>query len=142
MSNKLTATAKIQINASKEKVWEALTTPELIKKYFFGTTAVSDWKVGSPLIFKGEWQGKKYEDKGTILASDKPDLFKYSYWSSMSGMEDKRENYVDITYELKNTGSTTLLSVTQTNVPTEEMKKHSEENWGMVLDGLKKVVEG
>ena len=67
MKNDITGKVSIHINATTDKVWEALTTPEIIKKYFFGTDAVSDWKVGSSLIFKGEWEGKKYEDKKKIF---------------------------------------------------------------------------
>ncbi len=141
MGGNFIARSSIRVSASKEKVWDALTTPELIKKYFFGTNAVSDWKEGSPIIFKGEWQGKSYEDKGTILSSDKPDHFKYTYWSSMSGMEDRPENYADISYDLKERDGITELTITQGNVPDEKMKKHSEENWNKVLEGLKKVVE-
>jgi uncharacterized protein YndB with AHSA1/START domain len=141
MSKKFKAQASVVINASREKVWEALTTPEQIKKYLFGTTAVSDWKVGSPLIFKGEWEGKTYEDKGIILASEKPKLFRYTYWSSMSGMEDRPENYMEITYELKDVPGGTELVLTQSNAPDEKSRDHSEQNWKVVLDGLKKVAE-
>lgn len=141
MADKFIASAKIHINAPREKVWEALTSPEKIKQYLFGTNAVSDWKVGSALIFKGEWEGKTYEDKGVILASEKPRLFKYTYWSGMSGMEDRPENYMVITYELKEDAGGTELVLTQDNSPNEKSRDHSEQNWRVVLDGLKKVVE-
>lgn len=113
MENNITGSAGITINAPASKVWEALTTPEVIKQYFFGTDAVSDWKVGSPLIFKGEWQGKQYQDKGTILESVPQKIFKYDYWSSMSGIEDKPENYVIITYELSEKDNATTLTVSR-----------------------------
>src|SRR6186713_2573823 len=100
MKNQYKGEASIVIDASREEVWDALTNPDQIKKYFFGTKAVSDWKKGSPLYFRGEWEGKKYEDKGTILESRKDELFQYSYWSSLSGIEDKPENYVTVTYQL------------------------------------------
>lgn len=141
MSGKFIATAKIHINAPREKVWEALTTPGMIKKYLFGTNAISDWKVGSSLTFKGEWEGKSYEDKGTIIASEKPHLFRYTYWSPMSGIENKPENYMEITYELKEVGGGTELVLTQDNVPSEQTKNHSEQNWKVVLAGLKRVAE-
>ncbi len=141
MKNGLTGKTTIEIQASGSKVWEALTTPELIKKYFFGTNAISDWKVGSPIIFKGEWQGKSYEDKGTILDVVPGKLFRYTYWSSMSGIEDKPENYVNITYELEESGDNTKLSVTQENIPDEKTKEHSEENWNKVLADLKNLLE-
>ena len=60
--NKLVAEAETKINVPVSKVWDALTNPDQIKKYFFGTNAISDWKVGSPLEFKGEWEGKEYHD--------------------------------------------------------------------------------
>jgi len=141
MKSNITGKASISINASASKVWEALTTPSIIKQYFFGTDAVSDWKVGSPLIFKGEWEGNKYEDKGTILEIIPQKLFKYSYWSSMSGMEDKPENYVDVTYALAGNNDGTTLTITQENIPDEKTKEHSEENWRKVIGDLKNLLE-
>jgi uncharacterized protein YndB with AHSA1/START domain len=141
MKSDITGTASIVIDAPAEKVWEALTNPELIKQYFFGTDAISDWKEGSPLLFKGTWQGKTYEDKGTILTVKQNELFRYSYWSSMSGIEDKPENYVTVSYILIPNGDRTKLEITQENIPDEKMKAHSEENWNKVLEGLKGVVE-
>jgi uncharacterized protein YndB with AHSA1/START domain len=138
----ITATESITLNAPRQKVWDALTKPELIQQYFFGTYASSDWKVGSPITFKGEWEGKHYEDKGTILEVRSGRLLRYNFWSSMSGMKDKPENYVIITYELSENNGETLLTITQENIPTEEMKDHSEQNWRKVLEGLKRLVEG
>jgi uncharacterized protein YndB with AHSA1/START domain len=136
------AKENMTIKAPTSKVWEALTNPEIIKQYFFGTYASSDWKEGSPITFKGEWEGKKYEDKGTILKVEPGKMLRYNFWSSMSGIEDKPENYVIITYDLRDKDGATDLTITQQNIPTEEMKEHSEQNWRRVLDGLKEVVEG
>ncbi|MCW3117893.1 MAG: hypothetical protein JWM28_1975 [Chitinophagaceae bacterium] len=141
MKNNLTGKAAININAPAVKVWEALTTPSIIKQYFFGTTAISDWKVGSPIIFKGEWEGKTYEDRGSIIEMIPKKLFRYSYWSSMSGMEDKPENYVTITYKLSEKDNRTLLTVTQENIPDEKLKEHSEQNWNKVLGDLRQLIE-
>jgi uncharacterized protein YndB with AHSA1/START domain len=141
MAAKLTSKITVQIKAEPAKVWEALTKPELIKQYFFGTEAVSDWKEGSPLIFKGEWQGKSYEDKGIILKIETNKLLRYNYWSSMSGTKDIPENYANITYELARENEGTSLAISQDNIASEEIKEHSQQNWKMVLDGLKKLVE-
>jgi uncharacterized protein YndB with AHSA1/START domain len=142
MSTGITAKQEIQVNAPVEKVWEALTDPAIIRKYFFGTNTHTDWKPGSPIIFEGEWQGKTYRDKGTIHEVEKNKTIRYDYWSSMSGIEDKPENYVMVTYSLREEGNGTILKVTQENVHDEKTKTHSEQNWKMVLEGLKKVVEG
>jgi uncharacterized protein YndB with AHSA1/START domain len=141
MKNSIKGEASIVIDAPRDEVWDALINPAQIKKYFFGTEAVSDWKVGSPLYFRGEWQGKKYEDKGTIMERKDNELFKYNYWSSMSGIEDKPENYVVVTYKLEDVLGKTRVSITQENIPTEEMRIHSEENWTKVLGDLKNLVE-
>jgi len=141
MKNNVTGRVSININAPAARVWEALTTPSIIKQYFFGTDAISDWKVGSPLVFRGEWEGKHYEDKGQILEIVPKRMFRYTYWSSMSGIEDKPENYVTITYQLAESNNGTLLTVTQENIPDEKMKNHSEENWKKVFGDLKKLLE-
>ncbi len=141
MKNKFIGKASITIKAPVEKVWDALTKPEIIKKYFFGTDAHSTWKPGSPITFSGEWQGKKYSDKGTILDILPNKILKYSYWSSMSGIEDKPENYVIITNELSQDGDSSTLNITQENIPDEKTKNHSEENWKLVLEAMKKLLE-
>jgi len=141
MKKNYTAKASINIYAPVEKVWDALTNPAIIKKYFFGTNANSNWKVGGELTFTGEYQGKQYQDKGKILDMDENRLFKYTYWSSMSGKDDKPENYVEITYQLFPDGDMTTLRVTQEGIPNTEMREHSEQNWNMVLKNLKNLME-
>ena len=142
MKNNLTAHAEADIKAPVSKVWDALTKPEIIKQYFFGTNTETEWKVGGPLKFYGEYQGHKYEDKGTVLAFEPQQLIRYKYWSSMSGTEDKPENYLTITYKLGGSGDHSHLEITQENVADEKTKTHSEENWKKVLAGLKNLVEG
>ena len=141
MKSNIKGEASINIHASISDVWNALTRPEIIKQYFFGTNTITDWQPGSPIKFKGEWQGKSYEDKGTILGIQKNKLIKYDYWSSMSGIEDKPENYVIVTYRLSGEDGNVDLTILQENIPDEKMKEHSIENWNKVLQGLKKVVE-
>ena len=141
MKSILNAHIELHINAPIQKVWDALTTPSIIKEYFFGTNAESDWKVGSPLLFKGEWEGKAYVDKGTILKSNAPLLFEYDYLSSWSDKPDIPENYNTITYELKEENDKTILSITQTNCTDEAQQKHSEENWMGIMTAMKNLVE-
>jgi uncharacterized protein YndB with AHSA1/START domain len=141
MKHNITGQASITIDAPASAVWEALTNPKLIKQYFFETDARSDWNVGSPLTFEGEWDGKLYQDKGTILAKKINKLLRYSYWSSMSGIADKPENYVTVTYELLENAGKTMLTVTQENIPDKKMKEHAEENWTKVLANLKNMLE-
>jgi uncharacterized protein YndB with AHSA1/START domain len=141
MSKNIIAKAQTTIQASAAKVWGALTTPALIKQYFFGTDAVSDWKIGSSLQFKGVWEGKEYIDKGTILRSVPEKLFQYTYFSSFSGLKDSPENYANISYELDGDDDQTTLIIKQENIADEKAREQSEKNWAMVLDNLKKMLE-
>ncbi|HSU27162.1 MAG TPA: SRPBCC family protein [Chitinophagaceae bacterium] len=141
MKNNIKAEVSIDLHATVATVWDALTKPALIKQYFFGTNTVTDWKVGHPIRFNGEWEGKHYEDKGQILDILKKKFIKYDYWSSMSGIEDKPENYVIITYALSGKDNDVTLTVLQENIPDEKTKEHSVENWKKVLAGLKDLVE-
>jgi uncharacterized protein YndB with AHSA1/START domain len=131
----------ITVNAPAAKVWEALTNPAIVKQYFFGTNVKTDWKKGSPIIWEGEWEGKTYQDTGTILDIDPGKFVKYNYWSSMSGTEDKPENYADITYRLSEEDGKTVLTVTQDNIKNKEAKEHSEQNWQSVFGKMKEIVE-
>ena len=142
MSRGLVAQASARITASRDEVWEALTRPELIRQYFFGTTLATSWRVGEPITWKGEWQGKAYEDKGTILRMDPGRRIEYSHFSPMTGKPDEAENYHTVTIELAGDGSSTVVTLSQDNNPTAEARQHAEENWRMVLDGLKKLLEG
>jgi uncharacterized protein YndB with AHSA1/START domain len=63
------ATAEIEIDAPPTKVWSALTDPDQIKQYMFGSEVVTDWRQGSQIVWKGEYEGKEYEDKGEAWRS-------------------------------------------------------------------------
>jgi len=137
----LTLKTTITFKAPIEEVWKGITDPAIVKQYFFGTDLKSDWKVGSPITFSGEWEGHKYEDGGIILDIDAPRFLKYTYWSSMSGTENKPENYNNISSELSEKDGITTLVITQEGVKSKEALEHSEQNWQSVFDGLKKIIE-
>lgn len=139
--NKLTAKSSIRINAPVSKVWQALTDPELIKGYLFGTNAVSDWKEGSSITYSGEWQGKPYLDKGKIIKLVPEKLLHTTYLSSNSGKEDKPENYANVIYVIEPENSGTLISITQDNIDNDEQVAHMKHNWSMVLENMKKLLE-
>jgi uncharacterized protein YndB with AHSA1/START domain len=141
MSKNLVATKSISIKAPLGKVWEALTDPEKIKKYFFGTETTTDWSVGGPIRFHGVWEGKPYEDKGTILAFEENKLIKYNYWSSFSGIPDVPENYNDITYLLTQQNGEVVYTVLQEGIRDEQARDHSEATWGTVMEQMKKMLE-
>lgn len=136
------ARASTTIAAPASRVWDALVDPAQIKQYMFGTDMSSEWKEGSPVTWKGEWQGKPYEDKGVIRKFEPGRVLQYTHFSPLSGLPDIPENYHTITIDLAENGSQTNVSLSQDNNESEEAREHSESNWKMMLEGLKKHVEG
>ncbi len=141
MKNKFSAKAEAIINVSPEKVWQALTDPAMVKQYLFGTEMTTDWKVGAAITYKGEWEGKAYEDKGLVMEFEPPKRIVSTYWSSFSGLPDAPENYQTVAYELSPQDSGTRLTITQSNVVTQDSADHSKKNWDGVLAGMKKLLE-
>jgi uncharacterized protein YndB with AHSA1/START domain len=141
MKETLKAKVSLSINAAPSKVWKAITTPASIKKYLMGTDVSTDWKEGSPINYTGEYNGKKYHDKGVIKKIEPEKIFQSTYWSSMGGKEDKPENYNLVTYNLAEKDGKTVLTLTQDNVGSEKEKEHVTGNWKAVLKKLKEIAE-
>jgi uncharacterized protein YndB with AHSA1/START domain len=140
--NELGATGSITIDAPIDEVWKAITTPELIEQWFFGVDTESDWEPGSPLIHRGEWQGKPYVDKGEILRIEAPTVLVHTHWSDVSGLPDAPENYQEVTWALSERDGSTELTITERNLPSEDAKAASEDGWETALTSLKAVLEG
>jgi len=141
MTAKCTAQATTTINTPASKVWDALTNPGLIKQYLYGTEVTSDWKIGSPITYKGEWEGKGYEDKGEILQIEPNKLLISTFWSSLAGLPDLPENYKTVRYELSPENGVTRITITQDNNASPEEADHSTQNWNTVLGKLKELLE-
>lgn len=148
MDHRKIARASIVIDAPRDRVWRALVTPADIRHYMFGTDALSDFKPGSPITWKGQWQGKPYEDRGTILESVPGRLLRYTHFSPLAGLPDEPGNYHTVTIALDDAttpgrkGLSTKVLLTQDNNPTDEARAHSEQNWSRMLAGLKKHLKG
>lgn len=136
-----TAKQSITIAAPRSKVWDALTKPELVKQYFFGTNVTADYKKGGKIRFTGEWEGKAYEDKGVVLDIDNGKLLKYSYFSSWSGKPDVPENYHNVTYKLNEIPGGTEYIVEQEGLETEDAARHTEQNWASIMEKLRELLE-
>ena len=135
------AQAEITIDAPPEKVWRALTEPALLKDVMFGSEVTTDWKVGSPITWKGEWEGRPFEDKGKVVEFSPNKKLRMTHFSPLVGKPDKPENYHEVTYDLTETEGKTKVVCTQNNNPTRESAEHSEATWNMMLENLKKVAE-
>jgi uncharacterized protein YndB with AHSA1/START domain len=137
----LTAQASTTIDKPVANVWRALVTPETIKRYMFGATVESEWKEGSPIVWKGEWKGKPYEDRGEILRCDPGRTLRYTHWSPLSGVPDVPENRHTVTIELSGEGAHTHVTLSQDGNHSELERAHAEQNWKKMLESLKQVAE-
>ncbi len=141
MHDEYTAVASTRINAPTEVIWDALMNPEATRQFMFGAHVISDFHVGHPIKWKGEWQGRPYEDKGIILEVRPLRRLKYSHFSPLTGQPDVPANYHTVTVELSADGPQTMVSLTQDNNESKEARVHSEKNWASMLAALKKLVE-
>jgi uncharacterized protein YndB with AHSA1/START domain len=138
----LVATAETDINASTKQVWDALVDPKKIEKYMFGSTVTTDWKPGSKITWAGEYEGKKYEDKGEVLEVEPERKLKVTHFSPLSGQADAPENYHTLTYMLSEKSGRTHVKLSQDNNGSPDEVQSNTKNWNMMLTGLKKCVEG
>ena len=84
MNTSISMNTGIALNVPVARAWAAMTEPEHVAKLMWGTQLDTTWEVGTPIFFRGEWEGKSYEDKGTVLAYEPLRLVSYDYHSSMS----------------------------------------------------------
>jgi uncharacterized protein YndB with AHSA1/START domain len=138
----LSTSLSTTIRAPVQDVWRALTTPEVIKQWFFGVDTETDWTPGSPIVHRGEWQGKPYVDKGEIVRFEPPELLVHTHWSALSGTPDSPEHYQEVSWALAERDGATELTISERNLPSEETKAVSEETWKTVLETLKALLEG
>lgn len=139
--SEITTESSIVVDAPIQQVWAALTTPDLIKQWFFGVNTESDWTTGSPIVSRSEWQGKPRLDKGVIVRIEPPRLLVHTHWSDQSGLPDRPESYQEVTWRLEERSGATALMVSERNLPSEEAKAMSDQGWTAALAGLKTLLE-
>jgi uncharacterized protein YndB with AHSA1/START domain len=141
-----TATAEVDVAAAPDRVWAALTDPEQIAGYMYGSRVETSWEVGSPITWNGEYEGRAYQDKGEVLTYDEPRVLSVTHYSPMMGQPDEPENYHTLVYTLTATGSgddqVTHLDLTQDGNESAEQAEQFSQHWQSMLDGVKSLVEG
>ncbi|MFF5034812.1 SRPBCC domain-containing protein [Nocardia salmonicida] len=135
------ATAEIDISTSSTHVWAVMTDPEQLRELWFGAEVITDWEVGGPIVWRGEFKGQQYEDKGEILEFEPGRLLKMTHFSSLTGQPDVPENYHTLTYELTENGATTHLLLSQDNNADADEVEHARGMWESQVSGIKKAAE-
>ncbi|MEV4989311.1 SRPBCC domain-containing protein [Pseudarthrobacter sp. LMD1-1-1.1] len=141
MTENHVATSVTMIDAGPERVWEVITDPAAVKEFMFGATLQTDWRVGSPITWQGEWEGKPFQDKGRILEVEPGRKLVYTHFSPLSGQEDTPENYHTLEWTLEDQDGATKLSLSQDNNPSEEAAAHSKGMWDKLVADVKALAE-
>ncbi|MEP7279351.1 MAG: SRPBCC domain-containing protein [Bacteroidota bacterium] len=147
--DKLVVENSIRINTPARKVWDTLTNPEQTKKYMFGCETVSDWKPGSPLLWRANYQGADTVFvKGTVIAIEPPALLTYTVIDPNANMADIPDNYLQVSYRLTEQNGITTLTVSQEGFEkaTDGEKRYQDvynngEGWNPILVQIKKYAE-
>ena len=135
-----TITVTRNIDADRQRVWTAMTAPDLVSEWMMGARVQSEWKPGSEITWSGDFNGQSFEDRGEIVEIDSPKRLVHTHFSPMSGAEDVPSNYHRVEWRLEDNGESTELTL-EMPVDSEEQGKEFEKNWGTMLDSLKEVAE-
>jgi len=137
-----TSDSIVEIAAPANKVWRALTVPELVKQWQYGSDLLTTWKPGTPIVFRNEWNGQVFEQKGTVLEFVPGSRLKYSLFFPHADLEDVPENYFFMTYELMDKGGLTSVRIRQEDPRSPPPDASSDGDGGPdVLATLKELVE-
>ena len=131
----------IRIHAPVDKVWNALTDPELVKLWQYGSVLATSWNVGDDIRFTTAWDGKVFEQWGKILEVKPNRLIRYSLFAPRPGVEDKPGNYFIMNYSLTETKTGTELQIIQEDNRPNAVQEEPQGEENPVLKGLKDLIE-
>jgi uncharacterized protein YndB with AHSA1/START domain len=137
-----TSDSTVKILAPANKVWLALTSPALVKQWQYGSDLLTTWEVGTPIVFRNEWNGQVFEQKGTVVEFSPVSRLKYSLFFPQPGLADIPENHFFMAYELTEADGTTTLLVRQEDPrPSSPDESTGGDGGPDVLSDLKVLVE-
>lgn len=141
MSEEFVSRSTISIDASPQQVWDVVTDPAAVKEFMFGADLETDWTVGGPIFWRGEYEGKPYQDKGEILDVEPAVRLVHTHFSPLGGEADEPQNYHTLTWMLNAQDGATQLTLTQDNNPSADAAQHSQGMWDMLLADVKRITE-
>ena len=137
---------EVIFKADENTVWDLITNPKKTKQYMFGCEVLSDWKIGSPILWKGKTENGNeiIYVKGNIINFKKNKKVSFTMFDPNIGIADIPENYIELCYEVAKIEYGTLLTITQGDFNgTENAEKRFEESkqgWKMVIPLMKKLL--
>lgn len=137
----VTNISTIVLNAPIEKVWNALTQPDLVKQWQYGSDLITDWIVGKEIRFRNEWEGQVFEQWGTVLEVVPNQKIKYSLFFPRPELEDKPENYFIMSYILSEENQKVKLEILQEDNRPGSIQEEPQGEENPILQGLKALIE-
>ena len=131
----------IFVKAPIQKVWDALTKPELVKQWQYGSDLITDWTVGNEIRFRTEWEGKVFEQWGKVLEVVPYKLIKYSLFAPGPALEDNPGNYFIMSYVLNGERGQIKITITQQDDRPGAKQEEPQGEENPVLNGLKSLIE-
>jgi uncharacterized protein YndB with AHSA1/START domain len=127
------------IRTTPQKLWDALTSPEFQKKYWFDMHQESEWKAGSP--WKMVFSDGRVADAGEILESDPPRRLVIK-WRNEFRPELTAEGWSRCVYELEEDAGVVKLTITH-SIEKEKAKliEAVSGGWPRILASLKSYLE-
>ncbi|WP_329083290.1 SRPBCC family protein [Streptosporangium sp. NBC_01469] len=144
-----------QIETTPDRLWEALTSPAFISRYFGGGGPRSDWTPGAPIEWKVSADGEFHDWGQRVLEAEPGKRLSYTWhnyerevaelfgWSDEKLAELRKEPISKITFEIEPAGGATVkLTVTHEGLAAgSEMIKGVSEGWPEILSNLKTLLE-
>lgn len=133
--------SKITINATPEMVWNTLTSADAIKLWQYGSVLQTNWEVGSKIKFVTEWEGKTFEQWGTVLEFTPNHKLRYSLFAPRPDLEDKPGNYFEMIYLLTEKSGQTMLEIIQEDNRPNALQEAEQGEENSILKMLREVAE-
>ena len=132
----------VEILAPASKVWLALTVPDLVKQWQYGSDLLTTWEPGTPIMFRNEWNRQVFEQKGTVVEFTPESRLKYSLFFSRPVLQDIPEHSFFMTYELTESGGLTSVLFRQEDPRPSPPDAAADGDGGPdILSYLKELVE-
>ena len=131
------------IASTPEKLWTALTSPELTQQYWAGRLVESDWRQGSLVTYWENAERRTLDITGEILRAAPPRLLSYTF-QAYPGGEVLREAPSRVTFEIDPRGNGVVkLTMTHDEFPPDsQVLPGVSRGWPAILSSLKSLLEG
>lgn len=140
--SKITASNTTKINAPLSLVWEVLTSPIYSVHYMFNCEVITSWEVGTPIEWKGNYNGYDAHQIGEVLEFSPKSKLSYTTFDPNFGLENIPENYIHVDYALEEVNGITHLTISNTTFDgNKERFGHIVEGWKMVAPLIAKTSE-